>query len=284
MSPLILKISIFISCALAVIFPIIFFPTYIRDTNNYNTITYSKKEYNSNCNQISNNLISPSPNFTNVQLCNNTFENCVSYNSTDNDYNYYDNNGTHNEIDTCDELVYDNTILLDNNQCIYINYTNDYYVKICSQNGTNNTYVNSTSLSNTKCFKIVKNNILYYVIYNIVYPIAPQENNFGYKCLINVTKDYQIFETYKYLPFSNKITHTIDYDKIDFCCCNSKCPQYFTDLNQSCIFGNCSLNGLFNEQLYSGTGIGLAIFGEIIIVCIIVGFLYAYKKAMAQHF
>lgn len=282
MSPLILKILIFISCSLAVLFPIIFFPLYVRDINNYNTVTYSKNGYNSICTQISNNLISPSTNFTNVQSCNSTFENCIFYDSTDDDYSYCNNNGICDEIDMCSELVYEYTILVDNNQCICINYTDGYYAKICTQNNTNNTYIDSTNL--LKCFNKIQNNNSSYKVFNIIYPTVPQENIFSYECQISVTNNYQIFETYKYLPFSNNITYTIDYDKIDFCCCNNKCPQYFTNLNQSCIFGNCSSIGLVNQQLYTGTGIGLAIFGEIILVSIIGVLLISYKKVMAQHF
>ena len=276
-SPTLLKVFLGILWVLIIIFPIVFFPSYIRYGTNYNTIIYNNNQYNTVCNQTSNSLISLDIHYENLPQCNKTFIHCILYNATNDNYYYCNNNSTCIIIYYCNNtIIYENYMLIDNNTCIYINYPYNYFATICAENDTFNTYVNDTNFYNQKCISSTSNNS--YTLFDILVANLPKIQDFKYDCQITVSKNHQLYLAYTYLTSSKNITYIMDSENIDLCCCNNNCSNIFTSLNQSCIFGSCSHNGIFNIKLFSQVGLGLAIIIEIIFIIVTFWLTVAYKK------
>jgi len=278
-SPTLFKIFIGICWGIFIIFPIIFFPSYIRYSNNYSTVKYDNDDYDAKCTQIKNDVISLNNNYSSPNICNGTFVNCILYNATNHTYYYCNDDSICAIVYLCADFIYENYTLIDNDMCIHINYPYNYFATICIENGTMNTYVNDTNLHNQQCITTT------YHLLDINVTKAPQLNFFEYNCQIAVYKHDQLYETYTYHHHSNNIVYTIDSENIELCCCRSNCPSVYITLNQSCIFGSCVNNEMYNAPLFAQNGISLAIIAEIVIFiigCILV-YKFTYRPTVA-HF
>ena len=279
-SPTYLKISLITITIIAIIFPVIFFPSYVRFVSDYNTIKYNKKDYKSECTQISNNLVAITTNFTQAPLCNNGTDNCVSHNNVTNNYTYCNNNVC---VPTglCADIRYAGYDYLDN--CIDIKYNPNFFAQICTINDTINTFVEENNFENNSCIEY--NNISNdYKVYDFIIDTKPRVNYFNYECVITVNNNETINQVFRYPYTGNNIRYNIDSENIELCCCNKKCDSSFKQLNQTCILNSCSANGFKNIKLFSKLGIGLAILAEAALLIIIIILAISYKQFQASNF